>query len=373
VIAASGEAFPFDTIADGESLVRDGDSIGGTALTASAVGAVPDVHTDDEQLALYSGGWGALDVGAAGKVAIQAVTAEQLRAASASTKTWQKTAAPTVNADSSAGYVAGDLWNDTTNNRTYVADSVAVGAADWRSLLTANGIRWLIRDGSLIFIPTFTNADGTTVDVGAEFASSASADPSAWGISLTSNGLSFPGGKTGSSTAVSTSAQYWGLPIAAMGLQFPTSPYRLSYGLNITGQTGVRGGASINAVMLASVGGYSSLQRGAGLNAGTTGTNFNPTWLGTAGSGLFSNVSGSATCLGVVGQCVQLGNYTQANRVHKVEGGIITSEYDGPNGYTPATQFTHLALWANITSATVLTNTLTLDGVTGWVRWGGLS
>lgn len=237
----------------------------------------------------------------------------------------------------------------------------------------ANGVRWLIRSGSLIFIPTFTNSAGVTVDVGAEYASSASADPSAWGISLTTNGLSFPGGKTGSATAVSTSAQYWGLPIAAMGLQFPTSPYRLSYGMNITGQTGVRGGASINAVMLASVGGYSSLQRGAGLNVGTSGTNFNPTWLGTAGSGLFSNVSGSATCLGVVGQCVQLGNYTQGNRVHKVEGGIITSEYDGPNGYTPTAQFTHLALWANITSSTVLTNTLTLDGVTGWVRWGGLS
>jgi hypothetical protein len=236
-----------------------------------------------------------------------------------------------------------------------------------------NGVRWLIRDGALIFIPTFTNAAGATIDVGPEFASSASADPSAWGISLTSNGLSFPGGKTGTAASVASSAQYWGLPIAAMGLQFPTSPYQLNYGTFITGQTGARGGAPINAVMLASVGGYASLQRGVGLNVGTTGSNFSPTWLGTAGSGLFSNVGGSATCLGAVGTCVQLGNYTQGNRVHKVESGVITSEYDGPNGYTPTAQFTHLALWANITSAAVLTNTLTLDGLTGWVRWCALT
>lgn len=41
---------------------------------------------------------------------------------------------PTVNDDGTLGYVAGSLWINTTNNTTWVAISVATGAAVWKEL-----------------------------------------------------------------------------------------------------------------------------------------------------------------------------------------------------------------------------------------------
>lgn len=40
-------------------------------------------------------------------------------------------AAPTVNDDSSAGFVVGDTWVDETNDKAYIALDVTVGAAVW--------------------------------------------------------------------------------------------------------------------------------------------------------------------------------------------------------------------------------------------------
>lgn len=45
-----------------------------------------------------------------------------------------KTAAPTVNDDTGDGYKVGDMWLDTTNDITYQAIDVTLGAAVWLSL-----------------------------------------------------------------------------------------------------------------------------------------------------------------------------------------------------------------------------------------------
>ena len=45
-----------------------------------------------------------------------------------------KTAPPTVNDDSSAGYLVGDTWLDETNDKIYQAIDVSIGAAVWLEL-----------------------------------------------------------------------------------------------------------------------------------------------------------------------------------------------------------------------------------------------
>lgn len=50
-----------------------------------------------------------------------------------------KAAAPTVNDDSSAGYGVGDMWIDETNDKSYIALDVTVGAAVWTEVTGAGG------------------------------------------------------------------------------------------------------------------------------------------------------------------------------------------------------------------------------------------
>lgn len=242
----------------------------------------------------------------------------------------------------------------------------AAGVAFTRTL--ANGIRWLVSGSALWFAPTFTASDGTTIDVGPLVQAGDGGNPSGWGISLSGTSVVFAAGIVGSSSSVPTVGRYFGMSLSGLGLFFPATPYRLVYRTTITGVTGTRGGASPTMAMFTSVGGYASLQRGVGFNLSTTGFNFNPAWLTSTSGGLFANVSGSATCLGVVGSCWQLVSYTQENKVHKIEGGIPTSEYSGSNGNATTSQFTHAALWMGVGSGT-LTNQLSFDGVSGTIRW----
>jgi hypothetical protein len=46
---------------------------------------------------------------------------------------------PTVNDDGTAGYVAGSLWINTSNSTTWVAISVATGAAVWKEITNIAG------------------------------------------------------------------------------------------------------------------------------------------------------------------------------------------------------------------------------------------
>lgn len=52
-----------------------------------------------------------------------------------------KTAAPTVNDDSTQGYAVGSRWIDTTNDREYICLGAATGAAVWRD--TTKGVNAL--------------------------------------------------------------------------------------------------------------------------------------------------------------------------------------------------------------------------------------
>jgi len=47
---------------------------------------------------------------------------------------YEKTAAPTVNDDDSAGYLIGDIWLDTTNDLAYISLDVTTGAAVWTDI-----------------------------------------------------------------------------------------------------------------------------------------------------------------------------------------------------------------------------------------------
>lgn len=52
-----------------------------------------------------------------------------------------KTAAPTINDGSGAGYLVGDTWLDTTNDMIWQVIDVTVGAAIWLEISNANWIR----------------------------------------------------------------------------------------------------------------------------------------------------------------------------------------------------------------------------------------
>lgn len=51
----------------------------------------------------------------------------------------ETTSDPTVNSDNVAGYSVGSLWTNTATNRTFIANSVATGAAYWTDVVGVDG------------------------------------------------------------------------------------------------------------------------------------------------------------------------------------------------------------------------------------------
>lgn len=103
------------------------------AITAESIGAVPDTHSDDNQIPIFSGGWGNATVSDFW------LTVLNNASASASRSTLGAYAAPvlssvdpTTNENSGDGYADGQVWVNQSENTSFILLDSASGY--WRRL-----------------------------------------------------------------------------------------------------------------------------------------------------------------------------------------------------------------------------------------------
>lgn len=232
----------------------------------------------------------------------------------------------------------------------------------------ANGFRWYIGDSALWFVATFTTGAGATIDVSAPLQATSAADPSAFGCTLSGSSVVVPNGAIGNSSAIGANGQYFGSALASLGLSFPTARHLTTYRTNWGAFTGTRGGAQVNIALLTSATTFPTIQRGLGVNFSTTGANFNPCWINSAGGGLFANVGGAPTTNGASSTVTQLSSSTQANQIQRYSAGAYVDDYTGSNGNNTTAQFDRAALFIGIGTGTVSPG-FSLAGLSGTVRW----
>lgn len=251
--------------------------------------------------------------------------------------------------------------------------AIRTGASTWGSVqpgaLSPNGFRWYVGDGSVWFLATHTLGNGTTIDLSAPLQATDIADPLAQGATLSGDTITWPNGGVGTNLSIPTRAQYWGTSLASLGLTYPSGEYNVTYQTSWGAESGTRGGTAVDVAMLTSVGGYATIQRGVGVNLGTTGTSKSHNWLTSTSAGLFATVSGSATANRTTQTVVQLTSVTQANSIQRYNASVYVSDYAGSNGNNTTSQFTHAALWTNIGLGPKSGGSLSLAGLSGTVRW----
>ena len=250
--------------------------------------------------------------------------------------------------------------------------AIRTGASAWGSVqpgaLSPNGFRWYVGDGAVWFVATHTLGNGTTIDLSAPLQATSSADPSTFGCSLSGSSVVVPNGAIGVSGSIPTRGQYWGASLASLNLAFPTAQHLVTYRTNWGALTGTRGGASVYIEMLTSVSTFGGIQRGVGVNIGTTGLNYNQGWYSNTAGGSFANVGGTTTADGVSSTVVQLTSVAQANNLMRYSAGAFTGTYSGSDGNVTTTQFDRAALWIGIGTGTVSPG-FSLAGLNGTVRW----
>ena len=234
-----------------------------------------------------------------------------------------------------------------------------------------NGVRWWIEGSDLWLIATHTDGEGHTVDLGQPLANSVdgtAADPSGWDIVLDGDGITYPAGLVGTSSSLASAGQYWGFDLADLGITFPSGQYRLTFRNDFDTPTGSRGGADVSFAILTSVDGFATLQRGCGNYFPKTGTSNSLAYLIPAGAAL-TNTTGTSNVLGCALEVEQGVSWSQPNYVHRIESGVSSNVTAGTAGYSTATQFTHVALWAYVHAAGTTTGSQTVPNMRGSMRW----
>lgn len=142
-----------------------------------------------------------------------------------------KTTAPTATDDSDDGYVAGDIWNDTTNNMTYIADSVSVGAADWRSLLAPDGVIAFLEGGAwyaqaVMSVMENKGSIGTLRRIGSPVLMTQ--EGTSYSPILSGNSISFTaaGIGTGNTGAIQSNSMRWAVALSSLGITITSSSTR---------------------------------------------------------------------------------------------------------------------------------------------------
>lgn len=194
---------------------KTGGTAGGTTdhatLTNLVVNASEHIGDADTIWAFDSGG---------NSVSMPPADARNLLSVS---KTWPKTTAPTVNDDSADGYAVGDWWNDSTGNNTYIADSVAVGAADWRSLLEPNAVLVEVVGGQIIGWGGIAKNDGTFHKIGNSVVLTAEDDTYGEVISGDTITIAGAGLVTGDTGAVQSNSRRYKVALADLGIVLSSS------------------------------------------------------------------------------------------------------------------------------------------------------
>lgn len=116
------------TTAYGRGLLTLGSAAAGQSTLELELGV--DVQPWDADLSTYAG----ITPGAGGTAVLDDASTLAVRTTLETPRMYTSTSPPTVHDDVDQGFRAGDLWTDTDSDATYVADAVADGAADWRSL-----------------------------------------------------------------------------------------------------------------------------------------------------------------------------------------------------------------------------------------------
>lgn len=136
--------------------------------------------------------------------------------------------APTVNDDSSAKYQVGDLWSDTSGLTTYIADSVGVGTASWRALLSPNAILIYLSGGVWYARPQVVDlATGSTTAVGAAVAMTA--EGTSYSESLSGTSITVTGPAVGNTGAIQSNSRRWAVALSALGITLTNTNRRYTY------------------------------------------------------------------------------------------------------------------------------------------------
>lgn len=174
------------SVSDGGALIRDG-----SGVTSTPVTAVAKTLLDDSTVLAMRGTLG-----------VKA--------------TWVKTAAPTSADDSSSGYSVGDLWNDTSNQRTYIADDVSPGAPVWRSLLTANTVAIEVVDDAVVAYGGTVTNDGLFVATVGPI--EMTAEGTDYGEVISDGTITVPGPVPGDTGSVQANSCRFAVALADLGI-----------------------------------------------------------------------------------------------------------------------------------------------------------
>ena len=373
---------------DGTLLGYSGGALGpqsaATVRTTLSLVVGTDVQAQDAELSALAGlssaanklpyftgaGTAALtDLTAAARTLLDDADVAAMRATLGVPRIYQKSAAPTVSDDSTAGYVAGDLWNDTTNNLTYIADSVAVGAADWRSLLKPAGVKVWVEGGAL-YARAVAVRDGSIVEIGAPTAPTATADPNAFACSASGPDLTVPFGAA-VVASMQTNAQYWSWSFSSLGVAMPAGTYRARVRMVVSAFVeGARAGGM--AVLLGIGTGPTANSKAFGFYRPSTGTpGAGASYAGCSTSANITNSTASTTLVDARAS-VMVGS-TVATSFHSDRYGPSAFEAEGSfgSGAGLAATPTHVTLYAQRLQTTS-TSDWTLQNLAAYVWWTGL-
>lgn len=154
---------------------------------------------------------------------VAGLTAAQGRTALSAPQVHVTTSAPTTGDDSADGYAVGDIWSDTSANLTYIADSVSVGAADWRLLLKPNAAYIQVTGGAIVAQGGLVDHDGGFIPASATVALTAEDDTYGEVISTDTITVASAGLTTGDTGAIQSNSRRYKVALSSLGIMLTGS------------------------------------------------------------------------------------------------------------------------------------------------------
>jgi hypothetical protein len=247
----------------------------------------------------------------------------------------------------------------------------ATGATAWRSLqygssAVANAGRIAIVSG-VPYLTAGTYLGGTFTATGAATAATSSADPNAFGATMSGANLT-----VNAATAVAGNndvrAQYWSWLLSSAGLDIPDETRVVRLITSVSSFTeGARTASSVSSVGISlGTAAQTNVRTVAFLRPGS-GTGYNNGRI--SGSGTYSSTTGSATVT-MFDTALTIGDVTGTESlIVRLNGTDIESGIGGPStGGIVATVPTYLNLYVQVTGANTL-EAWTLNDLAYYVRW----